>query len=190
MGCFSKYSSLIASGGVGHVSGFIDKNASSVGVKKLAEKMNDMKIRDDKKMEAATLVDGNETETRHTISHMAEHVVGHESFGLVFQAKCFEMGEIVAVKKVLQDKRYKNRELQTMRFLGQRVCTDPTIIDAFCSESGFFTPSKTMSGAIDLDSDGLSDDTDAVKRNLSKAFDGVAKLKDNIPLKKMKIEKE
>lgn len=33
------------------------------------------------------------------------------------QAKCLETGETVAIKKVLQDKRYKNRELQTMRVL-------------------------------------------------------------------------
>lgn len=37
--------------------------------------------------------------------------------GLFFQAKCLETGEAVAIKKVLQDKRYKNRELQTMRLL-------------------------------------------------------------------------
>ena len=36
---------------------------------------------------------------------------------VVFQAKCLETGETVAIKKVLQDKRYKNRELQTMRLL-------------------------------------------------------------------------
>lgn len=35
----------------------------------------------------------------------------------LFQAKCLETGEAVAIKKVLQDKRYKNRELQTMRVL-------------------------------------------------------------------------
>lgn len=35
----------------------------------------------------------------------------------VIQAKCLENGETVAIKKVLQDKRYKNRELQTMRLL-------------------------------------------------------------------------
>lgn len=35
----------------------------------------------------------------------------------VAQAKCLETGETVAIKKVLQDKRYKNRELQTMRLL-------------------------------------------------------------------------
>ncbi|CAD5332770.1 unnamed protein product [Arabidopsis thaliana] len=72
----------------------------STGVDKLPEEMNDMKIRDDK-----------------TISYMAERVVGHGSFGVVFQAKCLETGETVAIKKVLQDRRYKNRELQTMRLL-------------------------------------------------------------------------
>lgn len=34
-----------------------------------------------------------------------------------FQAKCLETGETVAIKKVLQDKRYKNRELQLMRLM-------------------------------------------------------------------------
>ena len=36
---------------------------------------------------------------------------------LFAQAKCRETGEIVAIKKVLQDKRYKNRELQIMQML-------------------------------------------------------------------------
>lgn len=36
---------------------------------------------------------------------------------MILQAKCLETGETVAIKKVLQDKRYKNRELQTMRLL-------------------------------------------------------------------------
>ncbi|XP_010523730.1 PREDICTED: shaggy-related protein kinase beta-like [Tarenaya hassleriana] len=51
------------------------------------------------------------------ISYRAEHVIGSGSFGVVFQAKCMEKGERVAIKKVLQDKRYKNRELQIMRML-------------------------------------------------------------------------
>ncbi|XP_028552390.1 shaggy-related protein kinase GSK1 isoform X2 [Dendrobium catenatum] len=46
---------------------------------------------------------------------MAERVVGSGSFGIVFQAKCLETGVTVAIKKVLQDRRYKNRELQLMR---------------------------------------------------------------------------
>ncbi|KAK2452241.1 shaggy-related protein kinase alpha [Trifolium repens] len=92
----------MSSGGVALASGFIDKNARSVGVEKLPEELNDMKIRDDKKMEAATLVDGNGTETGHiivitngdkngqpkqTISYMAERVVGHGSFGVIFQER-------------------------------------------------------------------------------------------------------
>lgn len=36
---------------------------------------------------------------------------------LILQAKCLETGDAVAIKKVLQDKRYKNRELQIMRLL-------------------------------------------------------------------------
>ncbi|KAJ3306139.1 regulator of ime2 [Kappamyces sp. JEL0829] len=44
-------------------------------------------------------------------------VVGNGSFGVVFQAKVEPDGESVAVKKVLQDKRFKNRELQIMRLV-------------------------------------------------------------------------
>ncbi|KAK6918420.1 Protein kinase domain [Dillenia turbinata] len=119
-------------------------NMSSVGRTKnpghdqLHKEMHGMKIRDDKDdhhddkdMEAA-VVNGNGTEAgqviattiggkngrpKLTISYMAERVVGTGSFGVVFQAKCLETGETVAIKKVLQDKRYKNRELQVMRLL-------------------------------------------------------------------------
>ncbi|CAI9292212.1 shaggy-related protein kinase epsilon isoform X1 [Lactuca sativa] len=102
---------------------------------KLPKEMNGMKIMednaDDKDFEA-TLVNGNGTETgqiivtsiggrngkpKQTLSYIAERVVGTGSFGVVFQAKCLETGEAVAIKKVLQDKRYKNRELQIMRLL-------------------------------------------------------------------------
>lgn len=84
---------------------------------------------DDKEM-STQVVDGNGAETGHiisttiggkngepkqTVSYMAERVVGAGSFGIVFQAKCLETGETVAIKKVLQDRRYKNRELQLMR---------------------------------------------------------------------------
>ncbi|KAL6142490.1 hypothetical protein ACLB2K_060770 [Fragaria x ananassa] len=123
----------MASVGVVPTAGLREPSGHAVGVDKLPEEMNDMKIRDDKEMEATVaVVDGNGTETGHiivttiggrngqpkqTISYMAERVVGHGSFGVVFQAKCLETGETVAIKKVLQDKRYKNRELQTMRLL-------------------------------------------------------------------------
>ncbi|XP_004288335.1 PREDICTED: glycogen synthase kinase-3 homolog MsK-3-like [Fragaria vesca subsp. vesca] len=121
----------MASVSVAPASGLRDRSGNTVALDSLPNEMNDMKIRDDKEMEG-TVVNGNSTETGHiivttiggrngllkqTISYMAERAVGHGSFGLVFQAKCLETGETVAIKKVLQDKRYKNRELQTMRLL-------------------------------------------------------------------------
>uniref|UniRef100_A0A6N2L8L8 Protein kinase domain-containing protein n=1 Tax=Salix viminalis TaxID=40686 RepID=A0A6N2L8L8_SALVM len=65
----------------------------------------------------ATTVGGRNGQPKQTISYMAERMVGTGSFGVVFQAKCLETGQAVAIKKVLQDKRYKNRELQIMRLL-------------------------------------------------------------------------
>ncbi|XP_042504291.1 shaggy-related protein kinase kappa isoform X2 [Macadamia integrifolia] len=65
----------------------------------------------------ATTIGGRNGQPRQTFTYIAEHVVGTGSFGVVFQAKCRETGEIVAIKKVLQDKRYKNRELQIMQML-------------------------------------------------------------------------
>ncbi|XWS44513.1 hypothetical protein CRYUN_Cryun15aG0051800 [Craigia yunnanensis] len=65
----------------------------------------------------STTIGGKNGEPKRTISYMAERVVGTGSFGIVFQAKCLETGESVAIKKVLQDRRYKNRELQLMRLM-------------------------------------------------------------------------
>ncbi|CAD6211695.1 unnamed protein product [Miscanthus lutarioriparius] len=108
------------------------------GADLLPKEMNDMTISDDKadghndKESEGVTLDGNGTETgqiivttigghngkpKQKVSYMAERVVGTGSFGVVFQAKCLETGETVAIKKVLQDKRYKNRELQTMQLL-------------------------------------------------------------------------
>ncbi|KAK3038083.1 hypothetical protein RJ639_031637 [Escallonia herrerae] len=106
------------------------------GYDELPKEMHEMKIReekfDDDKDTEATVVSGNGTEAgqiitttvsgrngqgKQTMSYMAERVVGTGSFGVVFQAKCLETGESVAIKKVLQDKRYKNRELHIMRLL-------------------------------------------------------------------------
>ncbi len=43
--------------------------------------------------------------------------VGHGSFGVVFQALIDGTDETVAIKKVLQDRRFKNRELEIMETL-------------------------------------------------------------------------
>jgi len=57
------------------------------------------------------------SEKAQTISYSAERIIGNGSFGVVFRAIVVQTGEVVAIKKVLQDKRFKNRELQIMRKL-------------------------------------------------------------------------
>ncbi|KAJ3278561.1 regulator of ime2 [Borealophlyctis nickersoniae] len=51
------------------------------------------------------------------LSYTNYKVIGNGSFGVVFQAKLVQTGEYGAIKKVLQDKRFKNRELQIMRLV-------------------------------------------------------------------------
>lgn len=51
------------------------------------------------------------------ISYTDAKVIGNGSFGVVYQARLIGSNELVAIKKVLQDRRYKNRELQIMRRL-------------------------------------------------------------------------
>lgn len=51
------------------------------------------------------------------ISYSDTKVIGNGSFGVVYQAKIVDSTEKIAIKKVLQDKRFKNRELQIMRKL-------------------------------------------------------------------------
>ena len=50
-------------------------------------------------------------------TYNADKVVGNGTFGVVYQATIAETGEKVAIKKVFQDKRYKNRELEIMKEL-------------------------------------------------------------------------
>ena len=44
-----------------------------------------------------------------TLHFSADRIVGNGSFGVVYEAKVAETGEVVAIKKVLQDKRFKVR---------------------------------------------------------------------------------
>lgn len=61
--------------------------------------------------------EGQDTAKRASFTYNAERVLGSGSFGIVYQAQVVETGESVAIKKVFQDKRYKNRELQIMKEL-------------------------------------------------------------------------
>jgi serine/threonine protein kinase len=51
------------------------------------------------------------------LTYTAERVTGSGSFGIVYQAQVVETQETVAIKKVLQDRRYKNREVQILKDL-------------------------------------------------------------------------
>ena len=61
---------------------------------------------DPNKIYQITANDGRTGEVRE-ISYSNMKAVGNGSFGVVFQAKIMETGDMVAIKKVLQDKRFK-----------------------------------------------------------------------------------
>ena len=60
----------------------------------------------------------NERSGSHT--YTSDKVVGNGTFGVVYQATIAETGEKVAIKKVFQDKRYKNREYEIMKELSNQ----------------------------------------------------------------------
>ncbi|KDD74989.1 protein kinase, partial [Helicosporidium sp. ATCC 50920] len=60
---------------------------------------------------------GGPEHARQTIRYATKRVAGNGSFGVVYAAQCVESGESVAIKRVLQDRRFKNRELQIVRAL-------------------------------------------------------------------------
>lgn len=65
------------------------------------------------------------------VTYCADSVVGNGSFGVVVKATIVDSKEIVAIKKVLQDKRYKNRELQIMQTISH-----PNVVEL---KNNFFT---------------------------------------------------
>ena len=56
-------------------------------------------------------------EREKSYTYTATEIIGSGSFGVVYEAIVSETGEVVAIKKVFQDKRYKNRELQILKEL-------------------------------------------------------------------------
>jgi glycogen synthase kinase 3 beta len=57
------------------------------------------------------------TTEKKAVTFAGEKFAGNGAFGVVYQTKIVETGETVAVKKVFQDKRYKNREFQILKAL-------------------------------------------------------------------------
>jgi glycogen synthase kinase 3 beta len=83
-------------------------------------------IDDPHKVVKVIATDG-KSDTTSEIAYSNSKVIGNGSFGVVFQAKLLDVPkdkEDIAIKKVLQDKRFKNRELQIMRLVGH-----PNVVD-------------------------------------------------------------
>ncbi|XP_068780349.1 glycogen synthase kinase-3 alpha [Struthio camelus] len=73
--------------------------------------------RDGGKVSTVVATPGQGPDRPQEVSYSDIKVIGNGSFGVVYQARLADSGELVAIKKVLQDKRFKNRELQIMRKL-------------------------------------------------------------------------
>ncbi|XP_011310200.1 glycogen synthase kinase-3 beta isoform X1 [Fopius arisanus] len=73
--------------------------------------------RDGSKVTTVVATPGARPDHPQEVAYTDTKVIGNGSFGVVYQAKLCDTGEMVAIKKVLQDKRFKNRELQIMRRL-------------------------------------------------------------------------
>lgn len=61
------------------------------------------------------------------VSYTDTKVIGNGSFGVVYQAKLCDTGELVAIKKVLQDKRFKVR-MESCLFLVWRTLKHSVLI--------------------------------------------------------------
>lgn len=81
------------------------------------------------------------TNKERELIYTTSRVVGSGSFGIVFDTKLVETEEHAAIKRVRQDKRFKNRELQIMRMVRHRNIVD---LKAFFYSQGervnFFSP--------------------------------------------------
>jgi len=66
------------------------------------------------------------------VRYSAERVIGNGSFGVVYQAIVNETKETVAIKKVFQDRRYKNRELKILQIVNKHPNV-VTMVDCFFS---------------------------------------------------------
>lgn len=79
----------------------------------------DLDSSDANNLKAVTVVAtrGRGAEISEEISYADTKVIGNGSFGVVYQARIVHSNEQVAIKKVLQDKRFKVNSLQNMSIL-------------------------------------------------------------------------
>lgn len=94
-----------------------------------------------------------ESQLEPNFNYTANQVIGSGSFGVVYKATIAETGEFVAIKKVFQDKRYKNRELQILKELDH-----PNVVKLrhYFYSSGDKTDEVYLNCVMDFVTDSLS----------------------------------
>lgn len=112
------------------------------------------------KNEKKSLLEPVRIETNGTV-FLCHTIVGHGSFGVVFQAVIEGSEETVAIKKVLQDRRFKNRELEIMETLEH-----PNVVKLKYS---FFTSDKNDEVYLNLVMEYIPETVYVVSRHYSKA---------------------
>lgn len=93
--------------------------------------------------------------------YSADRVIGNGSFGIVYQATDNNSGETVAIKKVLQDRRYKNRELQIMK-----IVSHPNIVEV---RDCFYSKGRSRDVYLNLVMEYIPETVYQTIRNHSKA---------------------
>ncbi|CAC9885171.1 serine/threonine protein kinase [Aureobasidium pullulans] len=118
-------------------------------------------------------------------------IVGNGSFGVVFQTKLSPSGEDAAIKRVLQDKRFKNRELQIMR-----IVRHPNIVElkAFYYSNGdrvglrpFDPPTKSLMQPGQKDEVYLNLVLEFVPETVYRASRYFNKMKTTMPILEVKL---
>jgi len=96
------------------------------------------------------------------LTYSATQIIGSGSFGVVYQATVAETGDVVAIKKVFQDKRYKNREYEIIKCLNH-----PNVIKL---KHAFYTPGdKPEEVYLNVVMDYIPDTLSRVIRNYYKS---------------------
>lgn len=77
--------------------------------------------KDGSKVTTVVATPGHGPDRPHEVSYTDTKVIGNGSFGVVFQAKLCDTGELVAIKKVLQDKRFKVCVIMNQRKIHKKI---------------------------------------------------------------------
>lgn len=89
-------------------------SAQVAPINQTTDSLASLKLTDDDAKRKTQSSSSSSSSNNNSVSYAAERVIGNGSFGVVYAASIVETGEIVAIKKVLQDRRFKNRELQIL----------------------------------------------------------------------------